>query len=117
MALGIGANTAIFGIVNAAFFRRSLPATEPDRIVALSRITEMAAISYPDYAFLRDSNNVLSGLAAHTTIVASFGDGTRSEVVVGSLVSGNYFEVLGIKPVLGRAFLPKKTIRRERIPS
>jgi predicted permease len=107
LALGIGANTAIFGLVNAAFFR-SLPATEPDRIVALSRITEMAAISYPDYAFLRDSNNVLSGLAAHTTIVASFGDETRSEVVVGSLVSGNYFEVLGIKPVLGRAFLPEE---------
>ncbi|MBO0801068.1 MAG: ABC transporter permease, partial [Blastocatellia bacterium] len=101
-----GANTAIFGLVHAALFR-PLPAAEPDRLVTLSRVTEFSAISYPDYAFLRDrSNNVLSGLAAETSIVVSFGNGTRSEVVFGSLVSGNYFDVLGMKPMLGRAFLP-----------
>jgi macrolide transport system ATP-binding/permease protein len=107
LALGIGANTAIFGLVNAAFFR-PLPAAEPERLVTLSRVTEWAAISYPDYAFLRDNNDVLSGMAAHHPTAESFGDGARSEVVLGSLVSGNYFEVLGIKPVLGRAFLPEE---------
>jgi predicted permease len=106
LALGIGANTAIFGLINAVFFR-PLPAAEPDRLIALSRFNE-APISYPDYTFLRDSSNVLSGLAAHTGIVASFGDETRSDVVFGSLVSGNYFDVLGIKPVLGRTFLPEE---------
>jgi macrolide transport system ATP-binding/permease protein len=106
LALGIGANTAIFGFIHAAFFR-SLPAAEPERIVALSRVNE-SPISYPDYTFLRDNNNLLSGLAAHTAIVASISDGIRSEVVLGSLVSGNYFDVLGIKPVLGRAFLPEE---------
>jgi macrolide transport system ATP-binding/permease protein len=106
LALGIGANTAIFGFIHAAFFR-PLPVAEPDRLVTLARVSE-GPISYPDYTFLRDSNNVLSGLAARTFIVASFGDVTRSEVVFGSLVSGNYFDVLGIKPVLGRAFLPEE---------
>jgi predicted permease len=106
LALGIGANTAIFGLIHAAFLR-PLPAAEPERIVTLARVSDMA-ISYPDYAFLRDSNDVLSGLAAHFPIVVGFGDGARSEVVLGSLVSGNYFEVLGIKPVLGRAFLPEE---------
>jgi hypothetical protein len=108
LALGIGANTAIFGLVHAAFFR-PLPVAEPERIVAISRVTEMPdTISYPDFTFFRDRNDVLSGLAAHTTTVASFGDGASSEIALGSLVSGNYFEVLGIKPVLGRAFLPEE---------
>jgi macrolide transport system ATP-binding/permease protein len=104
LALGIGANTAIFGLVHAAFFR-PLPAAEPDRLVELSRVNDNP-ISYSDFTFLRDSSDVLSGLASHIPIVASFGNGTSSEVVPGSLVSGNYFDVLGIKPVLGRAFLP-----------
>ena len=106
LALGIGANTAIFSLVNAAFFR-PLPAAEPEQLLALSRVNE-DPISYPDFTVLRDGNNVLSGLAAHASIMASFGNGDRSEVVLGSLVSGNYFDVLGIKPVLGRAFLPEE---------
>jgi putative ABC transport system permease protein len=108
LALGIGANTAIFGLVQMALFR-PLSVPESGQIVELSRANEMSAISYPDFAFLRDrSGDVLSGLAANALMVASFSDGTRSEVVIGSLVSGNYFDVLGVKPVLGRAFLPEE---------
>jgi predicted permease len=106
LALGIGANTATFGLINAALFR-PLPVAEPDRLVGLSR-TNDEPITYPDYTFLRDSNNVLSGLAVDTDRQLSFGNGTRSEIVFGSLVSGNYFDVLGIKPFLGRAFLPEE---------
>jgi putative ABC transport system permease protein len=108
LALGIGANTAIFGLVQTALLR-PLSVPEPGQIVELSRASEMSAISYPDFTFLRErSGNVLSGLAAYTGIIASFSDGTRSEVLVGSLVSGNYFDVLGVKPVLGRVFLPEE---------
>src|SRR5262245_18594127 len=108
LALGIGANTAIFGLVQTALFRQ-LSVPEPGQIVELSRATEWSAISYPDFTYLRErSGDVLSGLAANAWMVTSFSDGTRSEVVVGSIVSGNYFDVLGVKPVLGRAFLPEE---------
>jgi macrolide transport system ATP-binding/permease protein len=106
LALGIGANTAIFGLLNAVFFR-PLPVAEQDRLVRFYRAND-EPISYPDYTVFRDHNDVLSGLAVNTGIQVGFGDGARSEVVLGSLVSGNYFEVLGIKPVLGRAFLPEE---------
>ncbi|MCI0665300.1 MAG: ABC transporter permease [Acidobacteria bacterium] len=106
LALGIGANTAIFSFVNAAFFR-PLPVAEPDRLISLSRVSE-GPISYPDFTVLRESSDVLSALAVQKEMGVSFGNGTRSEVVLGSLVSGNYFDLLGIKPVLGRAFLPEE---------
>jgi predicted permease len=106
LALGIGANTAIFGLLNAVFFR-PLPVAEPDRLVELSRANEWP-FSYPDFTALREGNNVLSDLAVQTDIVVSFGNGERSEVVMGSLVSGNYFDVLSVKPALGRTFLPEE---------
>lgn len=106
LALGIGANTAIFSLLNAVFFR-PLPVAEPDRLVALSRVNEWP-VSYPDFTVLRNSNNVLAGLAVHTDTVVNFGASEHSEVVLGSLVSGNYFDVLGVKPALGRAFLPEE---------
>ncbi|MBO0861237.1 MAG: ABC transporter permease [Chloracidobacterium sp.] len=106
LALGIGANTAIFGLLNAVFFR-PLPVAEPGRLVELSRANEWP-VSYPDFKVLRDNNNVLSGLAVQTSTLVSFGNGERSEVVRGSLVSGDYFDTLGVKPALGRTFLPEE---------
>jgi putative ABC transport system permease protein len=106
LALGIGANTAIFGLVNAVFFR-PLPVAEADRLVNIYR-TYDEPISYPDFSVMRDSNDVFSGLVVYTGIQVGFGNGARSEVVSGQLVSGNYFDVLGIKPLLGRSFLPEE---------
>src|SRR5262245_43800678 len=109
LALGIGANTAIFGLVDAALFR-PLPVVEaPDRLVMVTRgVDAWATISYPDFKVLRERNEVLSGLALYMATQVSFGNGVRSEVVLGSLVSANYFDVLGIKPALGRTFLPEE---------
>src|SRR5262249_31109689 len=89
---------------------RPLPvAEEPDQLVALARgASEWGALSYPDFKVLRESNGVLSGLALYTQVPVSIGNGARSEVALGSLVSGNYFDVLGIRPALGRAFLPEE---------
>ena len=110
LALGIGANTAIFGLVDAALFR-PLPVVEsPDQLVMVTRADQGAysSLSYPDFKVLRERNEVLSDLALYMQTVVSFGDGVRSEVVAGSLVSANYFNTLGIKPALGRTFLPEE---------
>jgi predicted permease len=107
LALGIGANTAIFGLVNAMLLRPLPGAAAPEQLVVVGRGNLQATpLSYPDFKVLRAGNEVLSGLALYTPMAFSFGHGTRSEVLLGALVSGDYFDVLGIKPVLGRTFLP-----------
>ena len=109
LALGIGANTAIFGLADAALFRPLPVVEEPDRLVMVTRgVDAWATISYPDFKVLRERNEVLSDLALYMATQVSFGNGVRSEVVLGSLVSANYFNVLGIKPALGRTFLPEE---------
>src|SRR5262249_35442780 len=107
LALGIRANTAIYGMVGAALLRPLPVVAAPGQVVMLMRGADAwATISYPDFEVLRERNEVLSGLALYTQAKISFGNGARSEVALGSLVSANYFEVLGIKPALGRTFLP-----------
>jgi predicted permease len=109
LALGIGANTAIFGVINAALLRPLPAATDPDRLVAVARSDESGSpLSYPGFVALRERNEVLTGIAAFTPAPLSFGHGDRSEVALGALVSGNYFDVLGVRPILGRAFLPEE---------
>jgi predicted permease len=105
-ALGIGVNTSIFCLVDAALLRPLPVAKGPEELVTLRRVE--GSFSYPDFKVLRERSEVLSGLALHFETVVSFGNSERSEVVRGSLVSANYFEVLGIKPVLGRTFLPQE---------
>lgn len=110
LALGIGANTAIFSLVNMILFR-PLPVAEPERVVTVAPIRgndAMAAHSYPNYRDLRDRNEVLSGLLAYRFAPMSLSRNNNSEKVWGYLVSGNYFDVLGVKPVLGRTFLPEE---------
>src|SRR5262245_18052569 len=109
LAMGIGANTAIFGLVDAALLR-PLPVVEaPDQLVMLTRGSEpYGALSYADFKVLRERNEALTDLALYMQTLISFGNGVRSEVVLGSLVSGNYFGALGIKPAFGRMFLPEE---------
>jgi len=109
LALGIGANTAIFSLLNAALLR-SLPAVkDPDSLVTLYGGTERfrnTVFSYPAYVDMRDRNQVFSGVIALQGIVANVSTDARTKRVKGELVTGNYFDVLGVTPVLGRGFLP-----------
>ena len=108
LALGIGANTAIFSLTNALLLRR-LPVPQPEQLVTVSRGDGSGEpLSYPDFAALRERNEVLAGLAAAHFAEVSFGNGSRSEMLRGELVSSNYFDVLRIWPAVGRGFLPEE---------
>jgi len=109
LALGIGANTAIFSLVNAALLR-PLPGVEnPDQLVLLERMQHDRVyfnFGYPDYLDYRDRNQTLSSLAAHVVTPLSFNNGATDRIR-GDLVTGNYFTTLGVKSALGRLILPE----------
>jgi putative ABC transport system permease protein len=114
LALGLGANTAIFSLTDQILLRL-LPVEKPDELVLLrspgpkqgrvwSDGDSDTSFSYPLYKELRDKNNVFSGLLARFAVPLSVAGDGQTERANGELVSGNYFEVLGVRPVLGRVF-------------
>jgi predicted permease len=107
LALGIGANTAIFSGVSAFLFR-PLPVPEPDRLVRALEVTDDRGgsddLSYPDYVDYRDQNTVFEGVIAESIIQAAISDQKQNDVVWGQVVSANYFDVLRVTPMLGRTF-------------
>jgi macrolide transport system ATP-binding/permease protein len=100
LALGIGANTAVFSLVNAMLFQH-LPVPNRERLVYVYRGTS-GVFSYPGYAWLRDGNHTLDGLAAWGGISASLNSGDRAELVSGAIVTGSFFDLLGIRAGHGR---------------
>ncbi|HZI26917.1 MAG TPA: ABC transporter permease [Gemmatimonadaceae bacterium] len=111
LAVGIGANAAIFSIVNSMLLQPR-PFREPDQLVQLyygDRQQPYQTSSYPVYLDFRERNHVFSGLAAYG-LGHQFRLGMPDDVrfVWGEVVSGNYFDVLGIRPHLGRMFLPEE---------
>src|SRR5215813_804297 len=110
LALGIGANSAIFSLVNTILLR-PLPVREPQRLVSvfptILRTGEAQAFSYPNYVDVRDRNDVFSDLAAFHITGMSLSRNGNNEIIYGYLASGNYFEMLGIKAVMGRTFTPE----------
>ncbi|HEY6403991.1 MAG TPA: ABC transporter permease, partial [Blastocatellia bacterium] len=110
LAAGIGANTVIFSIVNALLLRPR-PVAQPDEIVELyvsdhDSLYELT--SYPSYLDFRERNEVFAGLAAYRATLFKLGSGEHVESVVGEVVSGNYFDTLGVRLFKGRAFLPEE---------
>ncbi|MDQ2843134.1 MAG: ABC transporter permease [Acidobacteriota bacterium] len=110
LALGIGANTAIFTLLNQVLLRM-LPVADPQRIVQLRETggfhgsnTGMNSLSYPLYADLSSQNQVFSGMLCRYSMAFSLSSGGRSERASGEIVSGTYFPVLGVRPALGRLF-------------
>ena len=108
LALGIGANTAIFSVVNAVLLS-NLPVQNPEELVAVNATDLRSSgldedFSYPMYQALRDKNTVFSNVLARTGADLNVGFGGRSERAIGELVSGNYFETLGVQPWRGRLF-------------
>jgi predicted permease len=108
LALGIGANTTLFSLADV-FFWRALPAVNADGLFTLVRGDGMVwPTSYPDYVVYRDGAQSFAGLSAYEPVLLAFGNGERSRMVTGELVTGNFFEVLGARVSQGRAFLPEE---------
>ncbi len=111
LALGIGANTTIFTLVNAVLLR-PLPVQDPERLVAVlgtdaknsTAQFQFLPISYINYQDLRDKNSTLSGLAALTGTGVSLSGAGNPEQLNATLASGNYFDVLGVRALLGNTF-------------
>src|SRR5262245_8988173 len=112
LALGLGANLTIFGVVNSLLLRPPR-VQEPDRLAFLYSTDRADAIVspqpfyYPDYRDLRDHNRSYSGLLAYALTPMGLGRGKDSAMVFGEVVSGNYFDVLGAAPSLGRMLQPE----------
>jgi hypothetical protein len=107
LALGIGANTAIFSVIYVVLLR-SLPVQHPEELVSLNRSTlersGMSSFSYPFYQQLRDRSGLFAGLLCQTGMHPSLSIHGQAERVTGEMVSGNYFDVLGLHPYAGRLF-------------
>jgi predicted permease len=104
LALGIAANTAVFSVVSAILLRPLPGISQPGRLVSLYRVQNGQTfdnMGYPDYRDYRDRSQSLAGLAAHSGVALSFNSGTP-ERLIGDLVTGNYFDVLGARPAAGR---------------
>ncbi len=104
LSLGIGANTAIFSLVNKALLR-PMPVESPDRLVAVNNDSlKLPVISYPNFRDFRERNQVFSGMLAYRYMTFGLSNNGVNERVWGYLSTGNYFESLGVKPALGRFF-------------
>jgi putative ABC transport system permease protein len=112
LAIGIGANTAIFSVVNAVLLE-PLPFPEPDRLMIVyeSRIDRGASrssVSYPNFADWRDQNQVFEHMSSyHNSDFILTGDGDPARIQ-GAVVNADLFPLLGVAPILGRAFLPEE---------
>jgi predicted permease len=110
LGLGVGANTAIFSLVDAVLLK-TLPVRDPEQLALLGHISAgkpITPFAYRTYKQLRDQNQVFSGLLAYLPLRMNVKIGDEAEpAVAGQLVSGNYFSVLGVNAALGRLIEPK----------
>jgi len=114
LALGIGANTAVFSMLDSVLLHL-LPVRNANELVQLREVGQhygnnngMNALSYPIYQDFRDQNQVFSGMLCRYTVPVSVSFGGRNERSIGELVSGTYFPLLGVQPALGRLFTPEE---------
>jgi predicted permease len=111
LGLGIGANTTIFSFTNALLLQ-SLPVAEPDRLLAIYTTDQknpgfnpLSHLNWKDY---RQDADLFEGILGYDFVGMSLNTGAEPEVVTGQLVSGNYFDLLGIRAAVGRTFGPKE---------
>ncbi len=103
LALGIGANALVFSVVNAVVLR-PLPIDHPEKVVFLETKDAGPSQSFPNYQDLRDRNRTFAGLVGYRISPMELESGTATNRIWGYLATGNYFEVLGVKPAVGRFF-------------
>lgn len=106
LALGIGANTAIFSLIDAVLLRM-LPVNAPEQLVLINTVNEEGqprGISHPMFRDLQTRSQVFAGIFCSSTVPLRWSTGGETEQVVGELVSGNYFSILGVNSFLGRVF-------------
>jgi predicted permease len=114
LALGIGANTTIYSWVNAIMLNPLPGVADVDRLVMMaekSRSGTFTSTSYPDFSDFRRGAASKADLAAYTMFTVGLNSGERTDRMWCEIVSANYFDVLGVKPVLGRTFLPEEDLR------
>lgn len=111
LALGIGANAAIFSGVSA-FVLRPLPVPDPQQLVRPMEFAEDRGtsdeISYPDFVDYRNQATVFEAISAEDMVPVALDSENQSDVIWGQAVSGSYFDVVRIKPIMGRTFLPEE---------
>jgi putative ABC transport system permease protein len=105
LAIGIGANTAIFSVVSALLLRPPAGITQPEGLVLVTWDQIGLGPSYPDYVDFRDRNTSLAGLATFGPTAIHLSEHDEPERLSGAYVSGNYFEVLGMRAAMGRVLL------------
>jgi len=114
LALGIGANTAIFSLINAVLLR-PIPVDDPARLASVfttdQRNPGNLPLSHLNYKDLRDQNQVFTEMAAFTFAQVNWNSGKESEEILAQVVSGNYFSLLGVQPSVGRGFLAEEDAR------
>ena len=111
LALGIGANTGLFSLVNSVLLA-NLPVRNPEELVVVKYTDSRSQaaeedFSYPMYKALREQNSILASVLTRSGVDFNASYGGQSERAVGEMVSGNYFETLGVQPFLGRLISPE----------
>ena len=127
LALGIGANTAIFTLLDQALLR-TLPISHPEQLVRLRYEglhngnvnyyggDEHDYFSLPAYRELRDKNSVFSGVIANSESQVGVRWNNQPELAYGEMVTGNYFDVLGVQPAAGRLLIPADDVSENSVP-
>ena len=111
LALGIAANTTVFSWIDAVLLRPLPGVSNGHQLVVLETVQSdgrAISTSYPDYRDYRESLKLISALAVYCFALFRMGEAADAQPIWGELVSGNYFALLGVKPVLGRVFLPEE---------
>jgi len=111
LALGIGANTAIFSFINTLFLK-NFSVKQPEQLVSLYTTDErnpgLLQTSHLNYTDYRERNQVFADMACFAFAPANFSVNGEASQIFGEIVSGNYFDLLGVSPTLGRTFLPEE---------
>jgi hypothetical protein len=107
LGLGVGANTVVFGVLNTLLFKPLAGPAAPEELYFVQP-DRGTGVSFPNYRDVRDRNSTFAGLIASRFVAGGLATDSGVERLWGYLATGNYFDVLGVKPALGRFFYPEE---------